>query len=202
LAAGEAGVCGEERETEETGMADTKGTDVIEVVKTQHQEVKRLLSRVAAGAGDSLEESFCELRRMIAVHETAEEEIVYPALRSTGEEGKRVADARTAEEAEGTKVLAKLEGLTPGTAEFSKLFEEFRVAVLHHAESEEAEVFPILRSSQKPEMLQKMAEAFEVAEKAAPTHAHPHSGTSAVSNLIAGPALAIMDHVRDALHKS
>jgi hemerythrin superfamily protein len=183
-------------------MTAASTTDVIEVIEGQHQQVKHLLSAVASGAGASLDESFCELRRMIAVHETAEEEIIYPALRSTGEAGKRVADARTAEEAEGTKVLAKLEDLSPGSAEFTKVFEEFRRAVLEHAEAEEAEVFPILRDTQKPDVLRKMAQAFEVAEKAAPTHAHPHAGTSAIGNLIAGPALAIMDHVRDALHKS
>ena len=182
-------------------MAQTK-TDVTKVITTQHQQVKKLLTAVAAGRGDALRTSFDELRRLIAVHETAEEEVVYPALRSSGADGQRVADARTAEEAEGTKLLATLEGLEPGSAEFTSVFEQFRAAVLKHAAAEEAEVLPLLRKAHKPDMLANMAKAFEVAEKAAPTHAHPRVGTSATANLIAGPALAIMDHVRDAIRSA
>lgn len=185
-------------------MPDTTPTDaadVIDVVKSQHEQIKRLLTRVAAGSGAGAQESFCELRRLLAVHETAEEEIVYPVLRATGDEGRRIADARSAEEAEGMKVLAKLESMEPASAEFSKVFEEFRAAVLSHAEAEEAAVFPALRDSQKPDSLRTMAKAFELAEKVAPTHAHPHTPTSALGHLVTGPALAIMDRVRDALHK-
>ena len=177
-------------------------TDVVDLIKAQHQQVKSLLTRVAAGSGTGREESFCDLRRMIVVHETAEEEVVYPALRASGAEGQRVAEARTAEEQEGTEVLSKLEKLDTGGTEFTTLFTKFRNAVLQHAEAEEATVLPLLRSTQTPENLHKMASAFELAEKAAPTHAHPHSGTSAVSNLVTGPAVAMMDRVRDALRKS
>src|SRR5579862_8600686 len=98
-------------------------TDVVDLILSQHQRVKGLLTEVATGTGGTLEDSFCELRRTIAVHETAEEEVVYPALRSSGAEGQRVAEARTAEEQKGTEVLAKLEDLKAGSTEFTTLFE-------------------------------------------------------------------------------
>jgi len=177
-------------------------TDVVDVILSQHQRIKGLLTEVATSSGGRLDDSFCELRRTIAVHETAEEEVVYPALRATGAEGQRVAEQRTAEEQEGTEVLAKLEDLKPGSTEFTTMFEKFRTAVLQHAEAEESTVLPLLRSTQSEENRRKMASAFELAEKAAPTHAHPHTGTSAVSNVVTGPAVAIMDRVRDALRKS
>jgi hemerythrin superfamily protein len=176
--------------------------DVVELILSQHQRVKGLLTDVATGTGARREESFCELRRTIAVHETAEEEVVYPALRATGAEGQRVAEARTTEEQEGTEVLAKLEDLDQGSREFTTLFETFHAAVLRHAEAEEATVLPLLRSTQAEDTLRKMAGAFELAERAAPTHPHPHSGTGAVSNIVTGPAIAIIDRVRDALHKT
>lgn len=178
------------------------GTDVIDVIKAQHQQVARLLTEVAVGTGDALDASFCDLRRLIAVHETAEEEIVYPTLRLTDAEGKRVADARAAEEKEGIKILAQLEGMETGSAEFTTLFATFRSAVVAHADAEESTVLPLLRDTQTPAALRRMARMFELAEKLAPTHPHPHTGTSAASNLITGPALAIMDHVRDALQKT
>jgi hemerythrin superfamily protein len=182
-------------------MGETRSSNVIEMIETQHEQVKKLLTEVTTARGDALEASFCELRRMLAVHETAEEEIVYPALRASGDAGRAMADARTGEEAEATKMLARLEEMTPRSPDFPQAFEELRTAVLRHATAEEDEVLPELRRTQKPQGLAKMAKAFELAEKAAPTHPHPHAGTSAASHLIAGPALAIMDHVRDALHK-
>jgi hemerythrin superfamily protein len=176
--------------------------DVVEVIKSQHRDVASLLTRVATASTDALPDAFCDLRRMIAVHETAEEEVVYPILRATGEEGKRIADARTAEEAAGLKVLSRLEDLRPGSTAFSTLFEEFRTAVLHHAQAEEASVLPRLLSSQDADRRRKMAETFEIAENAAPTHPHPHAGTGLVSHLVAGPVLSLMDHIRDALHQT
>jgi hemerythrin superfamily protein len=113
-----------------------------------------------------------------------------------------VAEERTADEQKGTEVLSRLEKMTVGSTEFTALFTQFRADVLAHAESEEATVLPLLQSTQSPDNLRKMASAFELAEKAAPTHAHPHSGTSAVSNMVTGPAVAIIDRVRDALRKS
>jgi hemerythrin superfamily protein len=180
-------------------MAETASKDVIDVILSQHQEIKSLLTQVASSKGEAADSSFCELRRLVAVHETAEEEIVYPVLRTCGDEGKQIADARTKEEAEGNKVLFELEGMEAGSAEFMKTFEQFRKAVLDHAEHEEHEVMPLLRRSQEADRLQSMGRAFEVAEKAAPTHAHPHAPTSATGNIVTGPALAIMDRVRDAL---
>ena len=178
----------------------TKAQDVVDVILAQHQQVKQLLSDMASGHGDATE-TFCELRRMIAVHETAEQEIVYPVLRSEGDQGRRVVTARTAEEAEGTTVLFELEKLDIGTPKFTALFAKFRTAVLEHAQNEENEVLPLLRK-QSAARRSSMAQAFVAAEKVAPTHAHPHAPTSAVGNLVTGPALAIMDRVRDAIHKS
>ncbi|HVM65514.1 MAG TPA: hemerythrin domain-containing protein [Acidimicrobiales bacterium] len=215
-------------------MADST-TNVIDLIKSQHQQVKALLAQVARGTGaaggmgatgtgttgtgiaggtgtagagmagaatGSLDGDFCELRRMIVVHETAEEEVIYPALRASGAEGQRVAEARTTEEQKGAEVLSRLENMELGGTEFTALFEQFRMEVLAHAEAEEETVLPLLASTQSQDNLRKMSGAFELAETAAPTHAHPHTGTSAVSNMVTGPAVAIMDRVRDALRKS
>ncbi len=182
-------------------MPDTK-TDVTALIESQHQAVKRLLTAVTNAKGAAQEDEFCELRRMIAVHETAEEEVVYPVLGAASEKAKGVVADRKAEEAEGIKVLAQLEALTVGSAEFTTLFAKFRSAVLEHAQAEETHVLPLLRATQTPGTLQRMAEEFQLAEKAAPTHPHPHTGTSATAHVVTGPALAIMDRVRDALHHS
>src|SRR3954467_12601592 len=91
---------------DEDEMAPTpQQIDVTKLLETQHEQVKLLFGKIGNGQGLNAADDFCELRRMLAVHETAEEEVVYPALRKTGAEGEAIADARLKEEAEAKQVL-------------------------------------------------------------------------------------------------
>lgn len=170
---------------------------VIDVLESQHQHVKKLLDNIASGKGQKMEDDFCDLRRMVAVHETSEEEIVYPAIRSIGGEGAVIVERREAEEEEGARVLGRLEKLEVGSAEFTQLFAKFREAVLKHATTEEQEVFPLLKSSQSRARLEAMAVEFERADKAVPAHGHPHGGDE--GTIVAMPATEMMQKVRATL---
>ncbi|MFP5376464.1 MAG: hemerythrin domain-containing protein [Acidimicrobiia bacterium] len=180
-----------------TGTRSTTG-DVVDLLVAQHREARRLFSEVEAGGAGAIESFEC-LVRLLAVHETAEEEVVYPALRSVGAEGERVAEARTAEEDEAKKALSGLEGLGVDGEGFAARFQAFRADVVAHAEAEEREVFPLLRRSLDGDKLDRMRRALEAAEKMAPTHPHPHAPESALGNLVVGPFVAIADRVRDAI---
>ena len=49
--------------------------DVVSFLKTQHEQVKTLFGAVLRTRGEARVKAFVTLRRMMAVHETAEEEI-------------------------------------------------------------------------------------------------------------------------------
>lgn len=172
--------------------------DVVDLLLEQHREVRELFSRVQVGGPVAIEAFEC-LVRLLAVRETAEEEVVYPALRSLGDEGERAAEARKAEEDEAKKALSDLEKLGVEGQGFASRLQAFRAEVLAHAEAEEREVFPLLRRSLDAEKLESMRTALERAEKLAPTHPHPHAPESGIGNMVAGPFVAIVDRVRDAL---
>lgn len=172
--------------------------DVVDLLLAQHHEVRELFSAVQGGAQDRTDAFEC-LVRLLAVHETAEEEVVYPALRSTGDEGERIAEARKAEEAEAKQQLSDLERLGVDGDGFDAQLQTFRTAVLAHAENEEREVFPLLRRSLDADKLSSMRSALEMAEKMAPTHPHPHGPESALGNMVVGPFVAVVDRVRDAI---
>lgn len=176
----------------------TTSGDVVDLLIAQHQEVKQLFAQVREES-DGRSEAFECLVRLLAVHETAEEMVVYPALRSTGSYGERLADSRTAEESDAKQMLSDLEKLGVDGEGFDAQFQEFRMAVLDHARREEGEVFPHLRQSLDSEKLRSMRSALETAEKMAPTHPHPHGPESAIGNMVVGPFVAIADRVRDAL---
>jgi hemerythrin superfamily protein len=182
-----------------TDTAPNAQQDAIRFIAQQHEQVRTLLQTIASASGEAQRQPFETLVRLLAVHETAEEMVIYPTLREAGEEGDRVADARLKEEDEAKKVLSELEKLDPATAEFEAMFTAFRSSVESHAESEEREVFPLLERITDKERLRRMAAALEFAESVAPTHPHKLAPESAVGNMLVGPFVAVVDRLRDAL---
>ena len=179
--------------------SETEQVDAIELLLQQHNQARKLMIEVESGRGDSKKTAFEQLVRLLAVHETAEEEVVYPVLKLAGDEGARVTEARKAEEDEAKKALSDLESMDMPTREFDEGFRSFRQMVLRHAANEEREVFPRLRASQTPEELERLGNAVRKAERTAPTHPHPHAPESGIGNVVLGPFVAIVDRVRDAL---
>jgi hemerythrin superfamily protein len=182
-------------------MTDTQiatGQDVVTFLKAQHQQIKTLLSEVLERTGEQREEAFTSLRRLLAVHETAEEEIVHPKARRVLDGGDEIVSQRLAEENEGKQALAELEKLDLGSTEFETKFREFQKDVLEHAEAEEQKEFSRLADELDDDQLQKMRSAVKLAESTAPTHPHP-GVESATANLLAGPFAAMMDRAKDML---
>ncbi|HEX8770243.1 MAG TPA: hemerythrin domain-containing protein [Acidimicrobiales bacterium] len=173
--------------------------DVVDFLLHQHEEVRSLFKEVQSATGEEKKDAFNCLVNLLAVHETAEEMIVYPVVRSSGDEGDRLADARIQEESEAKDALSDLERIGPDSPEFAARFGVFEQMVDSHARNEEQEVFPFLRQTQEPDKLRSMAEAVEKAEKVAPTHPHPHGPESAIGNMVIGPFVAVADKVRDKL---
>lgn len=188
----------------EVNTDTARDRDVVDLLLAQHEEARSLFAQITSAAGSAStakKGSFDRLVNLLAVHETAEEMVVYPVVRSTGPDGDRLADARTAEESEAKDALSELERIGVADPEFDARFEAFRQLVDSHARNEETEIFPLLRESQSPEQLAKMAQAVDAAERVAPTHPHPRGPESAVGNLVVGPFVAVVDRVRDALRR-
>ncbi len=172
------------------------GHDVVAFLVNQHQQIKALFQQVSSSTGEQREEAFTTLRRLLAVHETAEEEVVHPRARKELPDGEEVVDARLQEENEAKQTLAKLESLDIDGAEFEKLFQELQADVLNHASAEEEQEFGRLAEALDDEQLQRMRKAVEMAEATAPTRPHP-GVESAKANMLAGPFAAMLDRARD-----
>jgi hemerythrin superfamily protein len=176
--------------------------DVVDLLKEQHQHIRELFTTVGQARSTSTrQEAFEELRRYLAVHETAEELITHPVARMA-EDGNPVVDARLAEEDAAKKVLAELDGMQADDPAFTRKLAELKEAVLTHAEAEEREEFPLLRSDNSTQRLERMATALRAVEAIAPTHPHPRAGSSMTMNLMAGPLASVIDRTRDAVTKA
>jgi hemerythrin superfamily protein len=171
-------------------------TDVIELLILQHAQIRDLFAEVHKATGRARKEAFERLVRLLAVHETAEEEIVHPIARRALPGGEGIVDDRLAEERQGKELLAELDGMDPDDPGFASRLDVLRITVLDHARAEERYEFFRLREEFGPAQRRAMAAAVKAAEATAPTH--PHPGTeSATKNLLLGPAAAIADRVRD-----
>ncbi|OBH84509.1 hemerythrin domain-containing protein [Mycobacterium scrofulaceum] len=178
--------------------AITSPTDVVDFLVSQHQQIKSLFAKTLAASGEEREKAFVELRRLLAVHETAEEEIVHPRAKRKLSDGAAVVDERLHEEHEAKTVLQKLEKLDVDSAEFTSLLTQLREAVVEHAEHEEHDEFSKLGQELSGEELERMGRAAKLAEAIAPTR--PHAGVeSQAANLAAGPFAAMLDRARDAI---
>ncbi|MER5179260.1 hemerythrin domain-containing protein [Streptomyces sp. NPDC002896] len=179
----------------------TQHNDVVELLKEQHTRIRELLDEVAATKGDERKRSFLDLVRLLAVHETAEEEVVHPFARGAIDGGELVVRDRVQEEEQAKRALSRLEDMDPDSPEFLDEFAALRQDVLAHAEAEERYEFAHFHRHADRGSLENLARAVKAAEAVAPTRPHPGTDT-ALKNLAAGPVAAVVDRTRDAVRKA
>jgi hemerythrin superfamily protein len=182
--------------TADTAFPTGPDVDVIDLLLTQHARIEELFTLVAGSTGDQRREAFEDLVRLLAIHETAEEEVVHPFARSVVSGGDAVIDERLEEERQAKEMLKQLVDGDPDDESFTTMLLLLRNAVLMHAKHEERYEFPYLRANVSKTRLRAMATAVRAAEAAAPTRPHP-GVESAKANLAAGPLLAVADRARD-----
>ena len=170
--------------------------DVVSVVQRDHREIEQMMARVESSTDGERQDAFEDLVRKLAIHETAEEEVVHPLLRGSATD---VVDPILSEEDAAKRRLSDLEGVNVSSGTFMERFKMLKSDVLAHAQHEEREEHPRLRAQETPEKLQRAGQMFETAERMAPTRAHASAPESRAGNLALGPVLAVADRVRDAI---
>ncbi|MDP9849549.1 hemerythrin domain-containing protein [Streptosporangium lutulentum] len=175
--------------------------DVVDLLIAQHALIRDLFDEVEKASAQERPEAFQRLVRLLAVHETAEEEIVHPYARLKIDGGKDVVDDRLAEEHEAKQLLMEMDKAGAGDPQFLTNLTALRAAVMAHARSEERYEFTQLRAHTSEAERRAMAVGVKAAEAMAPTHPHP-GVESATANLLMGTPVAIMDRARDVIRQA
>jgi hypothetical protein len=175
--------------------------DVVDLLLEQHAAIERLFLLAAGSTGDDKRDAFNDLVRLLAVHETAEEELVHPLASTLVDGGDALVNDRLAEERQAKKMLAALVDAGPDDEGFDTALLVLRDAVLVHARSEERYEFAELRQRVPSEQLRALAGLVRAAEAVAPTRPHP-GAESAIANIALGPALAVIDRLRDLVREA
>ncbi|GAA3834621.1 hemerythrin domain-containing protein [Sphaerisporangium flaviroseum] len=189
-------------------MADSKTmpelldeSDVVGLLLRQHAMIRDLFGEVEMATGGARAEAFERLVRLLAVHETAEEEIVHPYVRRKIEGGEAIVDDRLREENEAKQLLTLMEERGTEHESFLSNLENLRLAVTEHARAEERYEFAQLVRETSEAERRAMALGVKAAEAIAPTHPHPGVET-ATENIVLGTPTAIMDRARDVIRQA
>ncbi|MFI5687427.1 hemerythrin domain-containing protein [Streptomyces sp. NPDC051636] len=190
-----------ELHTPQAGADGAKDADVVALLMRQHGDIRNLFDEVEQNKGEERRDAFRRLVRLLAVHETAEEEVVHPFARRALPGGEQVVEERLAEERAAKETLAALDDMDTDDPEFLPRLRALRTDVQEHARAEERYEFTHIRRSTDAPGLAAMASAVKAAEAMAPTRPHP-GAESGAANVALGPVAALMDRTRDAVRKA
>ncbi|MFD7233308.1 hemerythrin domain-containing protein [Streptomyces sp. NPDC059881] len=188
-------------ETPQAGDDHAPDDDVVSLLMRQHGDIRNLFDEVEAATGTERQDAFRRLVRLLAVHETAEEEVVHPFARRYLSGGEEVVEDRLAEEKAAKETLATLDDLDTNDPTFMPQFMKLRKDVQEHARAEERYEFTHIRRSTDATNLAAMAKAVKAAEAIAPTRPHP-GVESAAANVALGPVAALIDRTRDTIRRT
>ena len=175
------------------------GMDVVEKVEADHRHARALLAELRRAAPDVLAARWPDLLHLLAVHEVAEEQVVFPAVQSVEPGLGKVIAARIAEQRDAEELLVRMEQLDPGGHEFAAYLERLESEVLAHAAAEEEQLLSVIAA--RGEVLDRptLGVRFDAAKGRAPTQPHPAAPHRPPANLVAGPFVSFVDRVRDRL---
>jgi hemerythrin superfamily protein len=174
-------------------------TDVIELLRSDHEEAKALLGRFDEVAPAERASYFYEVLSELVRHEVAEEHVVYPIIRHATPGGEQEATVRISEQTDIEEHLAAMEKLDAASAEFVDQFTTLRRAVLDHASAEEATTFPLLNEMEDAESRLALGGRYEHAKAKAPAHPHPHAPHAPPGNAVFDPVASLFDRARNAV---
>jgi hemerythrin superfamily protein len=173
--------------------------DIVALVEADHRTAAALLAGVRSAEPSARAELWPGLLHFLAVHEVAEERVVFPAIRAVTTDAGPLLDARIEEQKAAEELLVSMEETDPASAVFADLLARLEAAVLAHAEAEEQHILPIVVAHDESLDRTTLGARYEAAKRKAPTHPHPDAPHRPPGNLVGGPVVSIMDRGRDHL---
>jgi hemerythrin superfamily protein len=144
-----------------------KDTDVLRTLKSEHNEVKRLLAALdKAQKGSQRQRLVGEIKAALVPHTKAEEKVVYDAVISTAdEEAETDGHEGYLEHEWASKTLERLEATDPTSSEHKAAAKVLKELVEHHIQEEERNVWRDVREHFDAADRARMNTAFEAAKR-------------------------------------
>lgn len=124
-----------------------RNDDPFDLLIQDHREIASCLDRMEKTQTDSTAKRtmlFLMLKRKLAKHAMAEEDVVYPILKSQAHD-QPPSEHMYEEHADMKVALFELENMLKNGQDWSQRVRSLRDLIQHHVQQEESEVFPRLR---------------------------------------------------------
>ncbi|WP_457963933.1 hemerythrin domain-containing protein [Arthrobacter sp. D1-29] len=176
------------------------GLDVVDILTADHQEMVELFSQIGGTPDAERRKDLADtLIAEVMRHAVAEEMYVYPAMEKHIPNGAEEVEHDKKEHDEIVQLMKRIEGVDPSEPTFMELVGQLEAQLRHHANDEESEQFPKLRTHIPAEKLVELGEKVQKAKKLAPTRPHPSAPHSELFHKTVGPGVGMVDRLLDKL---
>ncbi|GAA2624036.1 hemerythrin domain-containing protein [Dactylosporangium fulvum] len=177
---------------------EVPGRSMLDLLDEDHQLIDQLCHRLADDETSRDVEDV--LVATLSRHLSAEEQYLYPTVRTVLPDGEPIASREVEADAELLVALRRLH-TTPRheAAAHRAALEAVAEHVRKHTHRTAGKVFPRLRASCTDTDLVRLGNRVEIARGSAPTRPHPGTPATPPLNKLVDPAVGVVDKVRDVL---
>jgi hemerythrin superfamily protein len=135
--------------------------NIQDIIRMDHNKANMLFAQIE-GTNDpqKIQEYFGQLYKDLTAHAEAEEEVVYPAVRSFYSDVQEL----YSEQGEMKQMLEQLKSMNPASSEFKSLVNRLKDAVMDHVRQEESTMFAAIRNNCTDEQKEQLATQFKTAK--------------------------------------
>ena len=164
--------------------------DAMELLTADHNRVRGLFTRFKAAEGENDAQAArlaAKIFEELEIHTKIEEEIFYPAITKLSDEIHELVTEGVEEHHVVDNLMAEVKVLSPSDEQWAAKVKVLIENVEHHAEEEEQEMFPKIRSAMNDDARSELGQRLEArkAELGAPTAADKEHLTTEDLNRLA-----------------
>ncbi|MBE9198693.1 MULTISPECIES: hemerythrin domain-containing protein [unclassified Nodularia (in: cyanobacteria)] len=146
-----------------TQTSDKKDMNIQDVIRMDHNKVNILFTELLqSNDSQKIQEYFGQIYKDLTAHAEAEEEVVYPRVRSFY--GENDTQELYDEQAQMKRLLDDIRAINPSAAEFKDRVRNLMDIVGDHIRQEESTMFAAIRNNLSSEQTEQLATQFKAAK--------------------------------------
>lgn len=146
-----------------TQTSDKSDMNIQDVLRMDHQKARTLFTEIEqSNDPQKIQEYFGQLYKDLSVHAEAEEQVVYPAVRSFYGESK--VQELFNEQAQQKQLLESIKAMNPASPEFKNAVQRLKDMTLDHVRQEENDMFAAIRNNCSSDQSERLATEFKAAK--------------------------------------
>jgi len=146
-----------------TQSSNKSDMNIQDVIRMDHQKVNVLFTEIEQSNNpQKIQEYFGQIYKDLTAHAEAEEQVVYPAVRSFY--GQSDTQELYDEQAEMKVLLDRIKASSPGSSEFKHGIQQLKDIVMDHVRQEESTMFAAIRNNCSSDQSERLATEFKAAK--------------------------------------